>query len=224
MEPETIDRIDIKTLTEGLLQSCDKIVSRLLSRKADDSGFKHILFTAPRAETGNSTAAAAVAAALAESGGARVLLVDANLENPSQADIWRVGNASGLRDLVEKTCEPAEAIHSTAVEGVSVMPAGRGEPFFNWISSASDIFNAVDTAGRDFNLVLWDLPPAGISQAAWFLGGYSSGIIFVLHSGKTSWEVAAHMKESVENHAGKFLGVILNRKKFVIPERIYRHL
>ncbi len=224
MEPDATRRIDVTDLKTGLLPACDQIVSRLLNRKSTDPDFVHLLFTAPRVDTGNSTAAAAVAAALAKRGGINVLLVDTNLENPSQAGLWGVRNSPGLRDLVDEKCKPAEAIHSTTVNGVSLLPAGEGDPFFNWISSSARIFKAVDSTKSDFSLILWDLPPTGISQAAWFLGGYSDGIIFVLHSGRTSWEVAAHMKESLANHAEKFLGVILNRKKFVIPDSIYRHL
>jgi Mrp family chromosome partitioning ATPase len=217
------DMIDSGKLKE-LIPSCETLVSRLVSRRSLDRGFRHVIFIGPRVGTGTSTTEAVVAAALADRGRAEILVVDADTASPSQHELWNISAGPGLLDLTKEKHLPEGAVHSTTVRGVSVIPAGSGEPFLNWISSAHDIFKVVDSVSERFDFVLWDLPTTGDSQAAWFMGGFVDGIIFVVQAGKTPWEVAVHMKDSLAGHSDKFLGVVLNRKQFVIPEKIYKYL
>jgi Mrp family chromosome partitioning ATPase len=46
----------------------------------------------------------------------------------------------------------------------------------------------------------------------------------VLAAGKTREHVAKRAKQEIEGTGGKILGVVLNRRRFRIPEWIYRWL
>jgi Mrp family chromosome partitioning ATPase len=50
------------------------------------------------------------------------------------------------------------------------------------------------------------------------------GVIMVVESGKTREQVAVRAKKELEEAGGKVLGVVLNKRKFHIPEWIYRRL
>ena len=49
-------------------------------------------------------------------------------------------------------------------------------------------------------------------------------MVLVLEAGKTRKQVAVRAKQELEEAGGKLLGVVLNRRKFYIPEWIYKRL
>ncbi|MCK4349429.1 MAG: hypothetical protein KAX13_01150, partial [Candidatus Krumholzibacteria bacterium] len=53
---------------------------------------------------------------------------------------------------------------------------------------------------------------------------YSDGVILVIHTGNTRREVIKRAMLMVEKLDGRFIGTILNRKKYHIPEFIYRRV
>jgi Mrp family chromosome partitioning ATPase len=49
-------------------------------------------------------------------------------------------------------------------------------------------------------------------------------VVLVIRHGGTRREVVRRAKETVERAGGKILGVVLNKRKFPIPEFLYRRL
>jgi Mrp family chromosome partitioning ATPase len=50
------------------------------------------------------------------------------------------------------------------------------------------------------------------------------GVVLVVHAEKTRWEVAQRVKEHLEMANTNILGVLLNKKKYVIPKFIYNRM
>ena len=50
------------------------------------------------------------------------------------------------------------------------------------------------------------------------------GVVLVLEAEKTRWQVADKARESIENHGGKVLGVVLNKRRYYIPDFIYSRI
>ena len=50
------------------------------------------------------------------------------------------------------------------------------------------------------------------------------GVVIVIEAGKTREQVAVRAKKELEEAGGKVLGVVLNKRKFYIPEWIYKRL
>ncbi|MFB3123892.1 MAG: cobalamin biosynthesis protein CobQ, partial [Candidatus Binatia bacterium] len=50
------------------------------------------------------------------------------------------------------------------------------------------------------------------------------GVVLVVESGRTRRQVAFNAKKQLEEAGGKLLGVVLNKRRYYIPEFIYRWL
>jgi Mrp family chromosome partitioning ATPase len=50
------------------------------------------------------------------------------------------------------------------------------------------------------------------------------GVVLVVHCGRTKRETVERSIKQVQQFRGKVLGVVLNRKRYYIPDFIYRRL
>ena len=89
---------------------------------------RSILVTSAQALAGRGTVAASLAVALAQSG-RRVVLVDANLREPTQAGLFDLPDAAGLSTLLFSTGRAAESVlRDTTVGGLRLVTAGPLPP------------------------------------------------------------------------------------------------
>ena len=58
--------------------------------------------------------------------------------------------------------------------------------------------------------------PALVSQV--------DGVILVVEAEKTRWQVALSAKEKIIKSGGTILGTVFNKRKYYIPEYIYKYL
>jgi protein-tyrosine kinase len=66
---------------------------------------------------------------------------------------------------------------------------------------------------REFDMVIFDTPPALAVTDSQILANQVDGTILVVSSGKTDKEAAQKAKEVLVNANGKLLGVVLNNRK-----------
>ena len=50
------------------------------------------------------------------------------------------------------------------------------------------------------------------------------GVVLVVEAEKTRWPVALNVKEKTEQGGGRVLGVVFNKRKYYIPEWLYRRI
>ena len=53
---------------------------------------------------------------------------------------------------------------------------------------------------------------------------FVDGVVLVVQAERTKREVVQRSMESIANFQGNILGVVLNRKKYYIPEFLYRRV
>jgi Mrp family chromosome partitioning ATPase len=75
-----------------------------------------------------------------------------------------------------------------------------------------------------FDYVILDAPPVPAFPECLVLCAKVDGVVLVVESGKTRRQVALRARKQVEEVGGKVLGVVLNKRKYYIPEWIYRRL
>ena len=73
-----------------------------------------------------------------------------------------------------------------------------------------------------YDLVLFDFPPVLSSQTEAHLYRKSDGVILVVEAGTTRKPIIKEASAIIEELEGKLLGIILNKRKKVIPQWIYR--
>jgi len=197
--------------------------TNLLSRYPDKS-IKTLLFAGTTHGDGSSTTAVNFATTLAENCTKKVLLVDMNLRTPSLHEAYRIDRTFGLSDFLTNGNGKAAQIKKVGPGELYVLPCG-GKNSGPVSLFESDRFNRfLDSMRRQFDYVILDAPPVPRFSESRVVCPKVDGVIIVLGSGKTRREVAVRAKKNLEEAGGKVLGVVLNRRKFYIPNWIYKRL
>ncbi len=75
-----------------------------------------------------------------------------------------------------------------------------------------------------FELIIVDSPPATMFPDGPGIVSQVDGVILVVEAEKTRWQVALAVKEKIVKHGGNLLGIVFNKRRYYIPQFIYRHL
>jgi Mrp family chromosome partitioning ATPase len=174
-----------------------------------------LIVTAPCGREGTSTVAVLCATALTEIVGGTVVLVDANLRAPTLHRRFGLTGAAGLRGW--DPTRPAEGIHATPRDRLSVLPAGRGSDD----AGAGGSLHALHRSGRlaalaqrlreEFSFVVWDTPAINTFPDARFLLPHADGVLVVAEADMTPLGELATLCEQTAPVGCPVLGVILNR-------------
>jgi Mrp family chromosome partitioning ATPase len=76
----------------------------------------------------------------------------------------------------------------------------------------------------EFDYVLIDAPAVNLCADPIALGRLSDGLVLVVQLNTTRREAARNAKEALEAAKVRLLGVVLNNRKYPIPEILYRML
>jgi len=153
-----------------------------------------------------------------------VLLVDANFKRPVLHKLFNNPNTVGLSDILSTGIEIHRAIRPTYMPYLAFLPSGGPllDPaqFFR-----SDRFEEVLNEMRArFDYIIFDTPPVSRYADCLVMGPKVDQVLLVVRAHATKRQVVEHAKEEITKHGGKLLGVVLNRRRFFIPEFLYKHL
>ncbi len=195
-----------------------RIVQALFASSGSESSRVVVVVSAFPGE-GSSTVARHVAKLLARD--AATVLVDANLRAPTQHTAFGFPRERGLTELLSRSARTADVVKPVSSTGLALVTSGDAESATTLPVSAvaRDI---VESLRRDFRWVVVDAPAitALAEGGAWF--GLASGVILVVQASRTRWEAAEHAVRIIQESGGRVLGAVLNRRKFYLPEFIYR--
>lgn len=176
-----------------------------------------------RCGEGVSTAAALFAGQLAQRGEGRVLLIDANSVNPGLHTCFGTNLSPGLTDLGSNGWTAQACIQSASVENLDLLSAGNGDRGLT--PSVLKTFSEVLPALRlEYKAIICDLPPLLENSPAVGIASVMDGVVLVVEAEKTRREVAAKVKEALLQADINLLGVILNKRRFHIPQWLYKTL
>ena len=158
---------------------------------------------------GKSTVAGNLAAAVAQSG-KRVLLIDADLRRPTAHDLFGVRGETGLTDVLTGELGWENAVRSTGVDRLSVMPAGSRTDMPAELLSNSNLGGLLETAKREFDFVVLDTPPLLAVSDPCIVAPYADTTLLVIRLNKNKRDHATKSLEMVRSHGMKVLGVVVN--------------
>jgi capsular exopolysaccharide synthesis family protein len=170
---------------------------------------------------GVSTVAANLAVSLGDNGG-RVLLIDANINRPSVHKIFRVNQSPGLAEMFKRGQIIPSLVQPTAVKNLDVLPSGLGPINLLLLFEAKGFADQLALWRREYQYVVFDLPPLNESPHTTRLIRLVDGVILVVEAERTRWEVAQQAKEMFVQDKANVLGVVLNKRQFPIPAWLYR--
>jgi capsular exopolysaccharide synthesis family protein len=177
-----------------------------------DNEVNTLMVTSSGPGEGKSTTVANLAVVFAQQG-KRVLLVDADLRKPTVHYTFNFPNTTGLTSVLTNEFPLAEVIRPTDVENLFVLTCGPIPPNPSELLGSRAMKNFLETAHKEFSMVIFDTPPVLAVTDAQVLANQCDGTILVVGSEKTEKEQAIKTKEMLEAANAKLLGVVLNNKK-----------
>jgi len=84
--------------------------------------------------------------------------------------------------------------------------------------------NSVDALRVSFDNILIDCRSLKLSSEAAVLGSSVDGVAVVVAAGQTRHGEIVNAQRTIEQAGGKFLGFVLNKRRYPVPEWLYRRL
>jgi polysaccharide biosynthesis transport protein len=169
---------------------------------------KVIVVTSSVPAEGKSLVSASLAATMARQG-KHVLLVDADLRDPTQHQLWKLGSAKGLSNVLQGQTEfRPERIPD--VENLRVLAAGEAVPNPLHLLASQTMLSLIQSATHYFDHIIIDAPPLLQAADALALGRLSDGLLLVTRPGVIDRNSTAKAKEILKKHDQAILGLVVN--------------
>ena len=148
---------------------------------SSDKSLQVIVVTSSVPKEGKSTVSANLAAAMAQLG-KRVLLVDADMQNPIQHHLWGVNNAKGLSDIIVGQVE-FETVVSAGMLSLDVLSAGAITPNPLFLLDSRKMETLIEDFKNTYDFVIIDAPSLMMRADALALGKMADGVLLVARAG-----------------------------------------
>jgi polysaccharide biosynthesis transport protein len=143
---------------------------------------KSLFVTSAGAQEGKSLSSVAIAQHFARLG-LKVLIVDADMRNPSLHKYLEADNSIGLSSYLSGACGPSDAIQKTTNPNLAFMPSGHLPPNAADLLGSPHLMSLLSGSLEVFDLVIIDGPPVlGIADAL-LLSNAAEATAFVIGSG-----------------------------------------
>lgn len=166
------------------------------------------LFTSSVTGEGKTSTAVNLGIALARSG-SRVLLVDADLRQPSLARLLDLEGAVGLSNVLAGTTRLDDCLQEWGGFSLSVLPAGRIPPNPSELLGSFVMSDLVRKLAGRFDVVIYDTPPLLPVTDAALLAKYVDAVVLVVAVGSTGRQDFAQALETVRNVGTKVSGLVV---------------
>lgn len=178
---------------------------------ATDHGVpRSLLVTSPAPSEGKSTTALALARNFAQLG-KRVLLIEADLRNPSLHRTLSIKSEAGLSNLLSGANGLGEVTLATDEERLSVILAGPLPPNPAELLSGSKFVSMLTVACERYDQVIIDGPPVlGLADSP-ILSNAVEGTLLVITSGKTRIATAQQALKRLLAARARIVGALLTK-------------
>ncbi|MBU1363494.1 MAG: chain length determinant protein tyrosine kinase EpsG [Gammaproteobacteria bacterium] len=194
-----------------IVEQLRAVRSQLMLRWFDaEIGHKTLAVVSASRADGRSFTAANLAVVFSQLG-ERTLLIDADLRNPSQHQLFRLENKLGLSSLLAGRAELAEAI--TRIPGLidlSVLPAGATPPNPQELL-ARPVFNALmATVAGQYDIVIVDTPAGAETADSQTIAARTRGAVVVARKDMSSAPALQAFVSSLQHSGVAVVGAVLN--------------
>jgi len=183
-----------------------------------------ILFTSAMHGEGATTIASSYASILALEGRERVLVCEMNARRPAFSDVFSTNGEAGITEYFVSRMNLDSLIQRSESKELDVLHAGRQDATVIQLHLNAVFPRMLEEALKTYDTVIIDAPPIISAPETPPMTGFVDGVVLVVQAGKTKREVVLRALHSISNFKGRVLGVVLNRKRYYIPDFIYKRI
>ncbi|MCS6845677.1 MAG: CpsD/CapB family tyrosine-protein kinase [Caldilineales bacterium] len=181
-----------------------------LSFSSQERPVRTLLVTSAGPEEGKSTTLANLAVVAAQMG-RRVVVVDCDLRQPRQHELFGLRNDQGVATVTAGQASTAAVLQPVGeVPGLQVITSGPLPVSPAQVLASRRMEEMIHELVGQADLVLFDSPPAIAVSDASVLATKVDGVLLVLSAGQTKRDHARRAKEALEKVHAHVVGAVLN--------------
>ncbi|MBF2063312.1 MAG: polysaccharide biosynthesis tyrosine autokinase [Calothrix sp. C42_A2020_038] len=200
-------RVVVGTLPRSVIHEAYQMLQanlKFISHKT----VRTIVITSSVPGEGKSEVSANLAAVIAQAG-KKVLLVDADMRNPSQHHLWGVMNLTGLSNVIVGQDRIRSSIQ-LITRNLSILTAGVIPPNPQALIDSESMNALIQALSQHYDYIIFDTPPlAGTADAA-VLGKMADGVLVVVRPGVADSASAVAAKTLLMRSEANVLGIVAN--------------
>ena len=173
-----------------------------------DQPLQVILVASAVSGEGKSFIAANLAIATAQMG-RRVLLIDADMRQPSQHRIWQQMNLKGLSDILVDQANFPEII-SSPYANLDILTSGTTPPNPIALIDSKRLASLIKSVTEAYDFIIFDTPALTLAPDALTLGKLVDGILFVVRPGVADSASVKQAKTLLAQSGQRVLGMVVN--------------
>lgn len=191
-----------------------------------DQDLRILLLTAASPGAGTTTSALVLASQLAQMSSGQVLLVDASQSATNLSQQLGLTKERGLRDLLFNTQSPPllqDCVVNVSSLPFHILPNGRYVRGTEYLTPEL-LSPLLDQLGSQYRFVVIDTDAVYSAADTLVISTQVDGVILVVRSEDTRWEVAQAAVQRLTQAGAKMVGSVLNRRKYYMPKWLYKNL
>ena len=187
-----------------------------------DKDLKIICITSSKKDEGKTTVLSNLGVSFAKID-KKVLLIDADLRNPSISKMFDTSNTQGLMDILLGKRNIQDCVKKTKQENLYILTGGTIPPNPAEVLSSKKMSEFIESIKDEYDYIFIDSPPVGVVSDASIISAYSDGVIFVVGANEVDSNLAKIAKERLDSVKANIVGVILNKFKTNINSEYYNY-
>ncbi len=180
-----------------------------------------IAFVAPGPTEDTVAVPFSLAEALYKYVSSKVLLIDGGIHQPALHAKLSVAESPGLANVLSGEAGIDDAIRRVYDE-FDVLTAGRAETRDLKALTGQRFASLLKDLNERYDFVLFQMGAVNHFPAISQTLSLFSGAVITVNCESTRWEVAQRLKENLESAGVNVLGVVMNERKFYIPNWLYK--
>ena len=204
------DILELLDDKKSLVSEAYMSIQTNLSFSTDHGVPKSFLMTSSRPSEGKSTSAYALAKMLARTG-KNVILVDADLRNPSMHHLTGILVDRGLSNILAGDDNVGSFLQKTELKNLTVLPVGPRPPNPSELLNGDRLANLITQLLQQFDHVVIDGPPVlGLADVP-LISRAVEGIIFAVEAGGSKLKDIQGAIQRIQSANARIFGVIVTK-------------
>lgn len=173
-------------------------------------GHKVIQVTSPNMADGKTTVVVNLAVSMAQSG-KKVLLLDCDFRRPQIGRLLDVKSEVGMSGVIRDEVELPDAIQTTAIENLWVLPCGPRPPNPSELLTLPRFEQLIKVLREQYDFVLIDSPPVLAVSDPSVIAPRVDGVLLTIRINKNGCPQAIQARNMLSSLGVELLGVVVNR-------------